>query len=70
MTPQEYEWADEKISERIAAIDKMFEEATGWGSWMSEASSERRGLVRQLRAMGIQAEDKYILRAEDGTISD
>lgn len=70
MQPDEFEWTVEKIEERIASIDKMFEEATGWGSWMSECSSERRGLCRQLRAMGLAAEDKFVLRTASGAISD
>lgn len=35
--------------ERIALIDAMFESATGWGSWMVEASNERFGLVERLK---------------------
>lgn len=70
MTPAEYELAVDHIEARIASIDKMFEEATGWGSWMCDVSGERRGLVRQLRAMGLTAEDKFVLRTASGTISD
>lgn len=39
--------ADAKVA-RIAAIDRMFEEATGWGSWMADASGERYCLVMRL----------------------
>lgn len=30
---------------RVAEIDKMFEEATGWGSWMVMAANEREHLA-------------------------
>lgn len=70
MTPAQFEWEVEQIEMRIAAIDKMFEEATGWGSWMSEASSERRGLVGRLHKLGLSAEHKYVLQTANGTISD
>jgi hypothetical protein len=30
---------------RIAEIDKLFEEATGWGSWMVMAANERESLA-------------------------
>lgn len=33
--------------QRIAEIDKMFEEATGWGSWMVECANEREALANQ-----------------------
>ena len=60
-----------KYRQRIAEIDQMFEEATGWGSWMSEASSERQGLVRRLRSLGYyEVEDKFVLQTADGMISD
>jgi hypothetical protein len=49
-----------EILARIAEIDGMFEEAGGWGSWMSEASDERKGLVNRLRAEhGVEAPHKY-----------
>lgn len=38
---------EEKLA-RIAQIDRMFEEAAGWGSWMATASGERAGLVYSL----------------------
>lgn len=59
-----------QIRQRIAEIDKMFEEATGWGSWMSEASAERRGLVRDAKRLGYTIPDKWVLTCSDGTISD
>lgn len=36
-----------KARERINEIDKMFEEATGWGSWMVELANERETLANQ-----------------------
>lgn len=54
MTEEEAIAADVvKIRARVAEIDTMFETATGWGSWMSDASSERRGLVRQAAIRGV-----------------
>lgn len=38
---------DQKIA-RIAQIDAMFEEATGWGSWMVDCANERASLVDRL----------------------
>lgn len=32
---------------RIAEIDKMFEEATGWGSWMVMCANDREALADQ-----------------------
>jgi hypothetical protein len=32
---------------RIVDIDKMFDEATGWGSWMVEAANEREDLANK-----------------------
>ena len=42
----------ERIQTRIAVIDKMFREATGWGSWMDEASGERQELVSRAHQLG------------------
>lgn len=42
---------------RIGEIDKMFEEASGWGSWMVMAANEREDLVDRLNSqykMGIE----------------
>jgi hypothetical protein len=33
--------------QRVAEIDKMFEDAKGWGSWMVEAANEREALADQ-----------------------
>lgn len=30
---------------RVDEIDKKFEQATGWGSWMVELANEREGLA-------------------------
>jgi hypothetical protein len=46
------EQRDEAI-DRIAQIDRMFEDATGWGSWMIMSANEREDLVDQLRAGGV-----------------
>ena len=58
------------MNERLAAIDKMFEEASVWGSWMAEASSERRDLCRAYRRIGIAIKDKWELKTADGRLSD
>lgn len=42
---------------RIAEIDKMFEEATGWGSWMITAANEREALANRFGF-----EHKYLAR--------
>lgn len=49
---------DDKLV-RIKEIDAKFENATGWGSWMATLSSERRCLVRELRAAGIVIDHRY-----------
>ena len=36
-----------KAEARIAEIDKMFEAAKGWGSWMVEAANERKALANR-----------------------
>lgn len=56
---------DERIA-RIAEIDAMFSEATGWGSWMVMCANEREGLVNQLREEGHDIEHKYLARGSDG----
>lgn len=33
--------------QRVAEIDKMFEDAKGWSSWMVEAANEREALADQ-----------------------
>ena len=66
----DFKAAAEEIKARVAAIDRMFEEATGWGSWMSEASAERRGLVRKAAVCGVKIEPKWELRTSDGRLSD
>ncbi len=33
--------------QRVAEIDKMFEDAKGWGSWMVMAANEREALADQ-----------------------
>jgi hypothetical protein len=48
----------EKI-DRIAEIDKMFEEATGWGSWMIMAANEREDLANK-----IGVPHKYLARID------
>lgn len=53
-------------AERIAAIDAMFTDATGWGSWMVECANEREALVERLRSYGVEIEHKYLARSESG----
>jgi hypothetical protein len=52
--------------QRIAVIDRAFEEAKGWGSWMVETANEREALVNRLRAAGHDIEHKWLARAADG----
>jgi hypothetical protein len=51
---------------RIAEIDNLFAEATGWGSWMVEAANERESLVNALRKEGHQIEHKHQARSSTG----
>ena len=50
---------------RIAEIDKQFEAATGWGSWMVGCANERESLANQF---GL--EHKYQARTADGEPTD
>jgi len=59
-----------KDYERIAEIDAMFEEATGWGSWMVMAANEREGIVNRLRAEGYDVQHKYQARTASGARTD
>lgn len=48
---------------RIKEIDKMFEEAIGWGSWMIMCANEREDLVNKLnREFGHNLKHKYQAR--------
>lgn len=47
---------------RIAEIDTMFEEATGWGSWMVMCANERENLVDRLNFAGIKTGHKWQAR--------
>lgn len=61
----------EEIKKRIGEIDKTFEEATSWGSWMNEASCERRDLVAKAARHGMKLKPRYELKnLDDGSISD
>jgi len=55
-----------EMLDRVAEIDAMFEEATGWGSWMVMAANEREGLVNRLRATGHQIEHNYLASTDGG----
>lgn len=50
---------------RIAELDRMFDGALGWGSWMVEAANEREGLVNQLRTIGHDVEHRFQARCGD-----
>lgn len=50
---------------RIAEIDKMFEEATGWGSWMVECANEREALADKYNLP-----HKHLARNADGSRTD
>lgn len=56
---------DERF-QRVAEIDRMFDEAKGWGSWMVSVSNERRILVNQLRNEGYVVEHKHQARTASG----
>lgn len=48
---------------RIREIDKMFEDASGWGSWMVECANEREDLVDRLnRQYGFGIKHKWQAR--------
>lgn len=55
---------------RIAKIDKRFEEAEGWGSWMFESSIEREFLVSRLARLGVEVPHKYQARSDSGEKTD
>lgn len=59
------ETTDEAII-RIAEIDRMFEDATGWGSWMVMCANERECLVDMLRGRGITVAHKWRARTAEG----
>lgn len=61
--------ADE-VRARIAEIDKWFAEATGWGSWMAMASSERQSLVSYARSLGVDVPDKHVMTSGGRPIVD
>ena len=52
--------------ERIAEIDRLFSESTGWGSWMVAAANERESLVTKLRTEGVQIEHRFQARTGAG----
>ena len=56
---------DERLK-RIAEIDAMFEDATGWGSWMVMCANEREGLVNALRKDGHDIPHKHQARTGTG----
>ena len=56
-----YEAGLKAAVKRIAEIDAMFEQATGWGSWMVECANEREALADKY-----QLPHKYQARSEGG----
>lgn len=58
-------WVAAAVS-RIVEIDKMFEAATGWRSWMVSCANEREYLVDRLRDNGAQIEHRYQAHLDDG----
>lgn len=48
--------------QRVEEIDREFESATGWGSWMVMLANERERLVDDLRANGYAIEHKWLAR--------
>ena len=59
----------DEATDRIAQIDRMFEDAGGWGSWMVTAANEREALVNCLRRDGVAVEHKYVARCDGRPIS-
>lgn len=49
---------------RIAEIDAMFDDTTGWGSWMVGASLERKDLINAINARGGDIPHKYLTNAK------
>lgn len=60
--------AEEAIA-RVAEIDAMFEQATGWGSWMVMTANERERLVDDLQANGYNVEHKWLARCDGQNFS-
>lgn len=54
----------EAIRDQIAHIDRMFDEATGWGSWMSTASKSRKHLVQEAARKGVVIDNKHEIKME------
>lgn len=54
------------IHERVMQIDKAFDGATGWGSWMVELANERELLVNRARRLGSTMEHKHLARSASG----
>lgn len=50
---------------RVAEIDKMFESATGWGSWMIGCANEREALANEFGF-----EHKHLARTASGARTD
>lgn len=58
---------------RLGEIDAMFEEATGWGSWMVMAANEREELVNYINGRWLLDEPlkhKWLARTGDGKRTD
>lgn len=55
----------EEAEARVAEIDRMFEAATGWGSWMVMCANEREDLANEF---GLP--HKWQARNADGSRTD
>ena len=58
---------DEEALKRVAEIDRDFEAAKGWGSWMVMVANERERIVNRLRSKGIAIEHKWLARSGAGS---
>jgi len=55
---------------RIEEIDRSFETAVSWGSWMVGVANEREELVNYLNSRGVEKEHKYLARTGSGGRTD
>ena len=52
---------------RLAELDAMFADATGWGSWMVEVANEREALVNKMaREYGVRVPHAHLARTPSG----
>lgn len=56
---------------RLAEIDKMFEDAKGWGAWMVSVANEREAMVNSAnKRWGLNLEHKWLARTGSSAHTD